>query len=84
MLEKACNQRNNLIHTKTKVLILFVFEERAHYAALDGLELSKQTRLALNSQGSTCLCLPSAGIKDVSKHCAPTPGSDWLAAACWN
>lgn len=66
MLEKACNQRNNLTHTETKVLILFVFEERAHYAALDGLELSKQTRLALNSQGSTYLCLPSAGIEGVS------------------
>ena len=32
------------------------------------LELTLQIRLALNSQKSACLCLPSAGIKDVRRY----------------
>ena len=33
------------------------------------LSLYTLTRLASNSQRSTCLCLPSVGIKDMHHHC---------------
>jgi hypothetical protein len=36
--------------------------------ALAGLELTLQTRLALNLWRSTCLSLPSAGIKGICYH----------------
>jgi hypothetical protein len=40
----------------------------AYYAELAGPELSMWILLALNSQKSACLCLPSAGIKSVHYH----------------
>jgi hypothetical protein len=38
------------------------------YIALTVLELTKQARLALNSQRSNCFCLQSAGIKGMCHH----------------
>lgn len=35
------------------------------------MELTKQTRLALNSKRSPCLCLPSAGIKGLNHQFFP-------------
>lgn len=52
------------------VCLLCPFESGSHYIALAGLELDMYTRLALDSQRSICLCLPSAAIKGV---CATTP-----------
>jgi hypothetical protein len=37
--------------------------------ALNVLELTLYTRLALNLQGSTCFCLQGAGIKGIYHHC---------------
>jgi hypothetical protein len=39
------------------------------YVSLAVLEFTSLAKLALNSQRSTCLCLPSAHIKDMSHHC---------------
>jgi hypothetical protein len=50
------------------VLLLFL-ETWFLYAALAVLKMALQTRLASNSQRSTCLCLPSAGIKGFHHHC---------------
>ena len=51
------------------VFILFAcIEMGSYYVALAVLELTLYTRLATNSQRSTCLCLPSAGIKAVCHH----------------
>ena len=41
------------------------FKTESHYIALGVLEFTMRTRLASNSQRSACLCLPSAGIKDM-------------------
>jgi hypothetical protein len=40
-------------------------ETGSHYVALAGQDLGLQTRLALNLQRSTCLCLLSAKIKSM-------------------
>lgn len=40
----------------------------SHYVTMGSLELTKQTRLALNSHLSTCLCFLSAGSKGVPQH----------------
>ena len=51
------------------LFFIFVFFERGSYIlALAVLELTLQTRLALNSQRSAYLCLPSARIKDTCHH----------------
>lgn len=44
---------------------LVVFETRSRYVVLGTLGLAKKTRLASNSNGSTCFCLPRAKIKGV-------------------
>lgn len=38
------------------------FQIGSHYVALAGLDLCMWTKLSRNSQKSTCLCLPSAGV----------------------
>ena len=49
---------------------LFVFETEFLCIALEPvLALSLYARLALNTQRSTCLCLPSTGIKGMNHHC---------------
>ena len=52
------------------ILILFVcIETVSLYAASVVLGLTMwTTRLALNSESSTCLCEPSAGIKEVHPY----------------
>jgi hypothetical protein len=45
--------------------LFILFETGSHYVALAVLKLAMQTRLDLNTQRSTCLCLPSAGKKGV-------------------
>jgi hypothetical protein len=55
------------------VLFCFVFETGFLCVALAVLELTLETRLALN-QKSACLCLSSAGIKGECHHC-PTQGN---------
>ena len=52
------------------VFCLFVFETGLHCIALGVLELTLWTRVALNSQRSTCLCLLSVVIKGVHHHTA--------------
>ena len=50
-------------------LYIFGFLRQGFSVALKAvLELTLQTRLALNSQRSTCLCLLSAGIKGMHHH----------------
>lgn len=44
---------------------LFCVETGTHYIALAGLELIRWTRMALDSQKCSCLCLQSIGIKGV-------------------
>ena len=46
----------------------FPFETGSHYVALDGQEITIETRLALNSQSSTCLCLLSVEITGMHHH----------------
>ena len=45
------------------VLFCFIQESVSHYISLTWLELAIQTRLALNSQRSTCLCFLSTESK---------------------
>lgn len=47
---------------------LFLHETGSLYAALAGLELTMETRLALNTQKSPCLCFPNSEIKGVFHH----------------
>jgi hypothetical protein len=51
------------------VSVCFVYKSGFLCVALAVLELVPYTRLALNSEISACLCLPSAGIKVMSHHC---------------
>ena len=51
-----------------QIFFVCFYETGSHYVGLAVLELTMQTRLASNSLRSACLCLPSAGIKDVC-HC---------------
>lgn len=54
-----------------RVFICFLFIwTRCRHVALADLKPAMLTRLASNSQGSACLCLPSAGTKARSHHCA--------------
>lgn len=46
-------------------------EKGSHYAVLVGLEFAMQTKLALNSQKSTCICILSAEIKNVCHYAQP-------------
>lgn len=48
---------------------LFVFKTEYLCVVLTALELALYTRLVSNSQRSTCLSLPSAGIKGMCHHC---------------
>ena len=49
-------------------LVDFAFETGFFYIALAVLEPTLQTRIALNSQKSTCLCLLRAAIKGLCHH----------------
>lgn len=49
-------------------IYICVFETRFHYIALAVLEITVKTKLALNSQRSTCPYLLKAGIKGVRYH----------------
>jgi len=59
------------------VFCFFVcFETGAlYYVALSVLELAIQTKLASNSQKSTCLCVPSVGIKGIILYGARPRGT---------
>ena len=46
----------------------FFCETGSHYLVLLVLELAMQTKLAWNSEGSTCLCTLSIEIKHVTYH----------------
>lgn len=53
-----------------QIIFLFCFVllcvlRESLYVVLDVLELSLQTKLALSSQRSACLCLPDVAIKGV-------------------
>jgi hypothetical protein len=50
---------------KTGFFLLFFF----FCVTLAVLELTLELRLASNSQGSTCLCVPGSGIKGLCHHC---------------
>lgn len=50
------------------VFYLYYFKTGLLYVALVVLELMLQSKLAANSQSSTCLSLPGAGVKGVSQH----------------
>ena len=50
------------------VCLFWVFEIRFLSVALVIRELSLENRLALNTQRSSCLCLPRAGIKGVRQY----------------
>ena len=55
----------------TSVSLIFTFNFwlfETGFLGIFVLELTLYTRLSLNSQRSVCLCLPSAGIKDVCYH----------------
>lgn len=52
----------------------FFFKIGSHYIALTGLELTRQTKLALNSEKSAPLCLPSTD----GKACTTTPGPNFF------
>ena len=55
--------------TTNSLVSLFCFWDRVSLRLfLAVLELALWTRLALNSQWSTCLCLPDTGIKGVRHH----------------
>lgn len=60
LLRNAC--LSICIHTNS------LFETGPLYVVLVALELTLWTKLALNSQKSACLGLPSAGIKDMHHH----------------
>lgn len=49
-------------------IYLYYFKTGFLDVALVVLELMLQSKLAANSQSSTCLCLPGAGVKGVSQH----------------
>ena len=63
---------NNIQKVRFIVTILFIIvlleTGSLHYVVLAVLELTLKTRLALNSQESTCPCLLSAGIKGIHHH----------------
>lgn len=59
--------------------LLFHIETGSPYIVLAGLKLAVQTRLAMNSQGSACLCLLGNGIRGVS-FMALMPG---FVCGCW-
>ena len=47
------------------VLVFWFFKAEFLCVALAAMELALKTRLTLNSQRYTCLCLLGSGIKDV-------------------
>lgn len=49
-------------------MLFWFFKSGFLYVTLAILELTLYVRLASNSQKSSCLCLPSAGIKVVQRH----------------
>lgn len=49
-------------------ILLACFEIESHYVMLTVLELTMQTRVALNLQRFACLCLLSAGNKGMCHH----------------
>lgn len=51
------------------ICFLFIWTRCCHVALAD-LKPAMLTRLALKLKGSACLCLPSAGAKAMSHHCA--------------
>lgn len=61
-----------LTHTEKNILIVdeAFLGRNSLYEALVALEFSMETRLALSSQKSSCLCLKSAEIKDMRQHSA--------------
>lgn len=55
------------------VFLFYFFETGSYYVALASLELTIQTRMALNEQRSTCLCLPNADVTGMYYHLATPP-----------
>lgn len=50
------------------IFLLLFFKAGVLCVFLVALELTLNIRLALNSERSTCLCLPSAVVKGISHH----------------
>lgn len=50
------------------MVCIFLLDSISHFTALAVLELAVYTRVALNLQGSVCLCLSSVGIKGVHHY----------------